>query len=329
MPVIATPVTISSSTGLTIADLNVVAPEVTHVEGLPAYSRKQTARINQGQTTTLRWQLRDRNTGKIIDLSLLVASSGSASSDSSSASVSDSAAVSEAVIKFRASEATRIHSTLMWACDATIVEATQGLVQLILPSSLTERAGLFSVEWGIFDVTGESMLYSVQGWLWINRGEFGLGPSDLGLPSVDSLRGLLRDSDPTDNYLRASVEFDLTEYSEASLRAIQRFNSRPPAISRLRASSITFPDSAQLQDAILAELYLISAAWYRRNHLSYQAAGVTVDDMNKAADYERIGIGLQQKFDAWAGTIKKAANARAFMGTMNSPYVHTGTNTYL
>lgn len=328
MPVVATPFLFADET----AALEVVVPDVTHVEGVPSFGRKQTARVNQGQHTVLRWQIRDRMTGRVIDLTSVADGDGMTSS-ASSASGSSSPSVIVQRVEFRACEATYTNTTLSWAADAAVVDAPNGVVQVTLPADLTDLAGVFDVEFGLFDASGSAgkMVYSVQGGLWVNRGQFGTGPSRYSVPSLDDLKTQLVDSGPEDNYLTAVVEFDVSQVAAATLLAVRRFNSRPPAISGLARNTTNFPDSAQLVDGILAELYLMAANHYRRNALPYQAAGVSVDDKNKDAQYERIGTGLLQKFEAWAGVVKKAANAAAWngtgtgaMATQLSPYSYPG-----
>ena len=323
MTVVATPFLSADET----AALEVVVPDVTHVEGVPSFGRKQTARVNQGQHTVLRWQIRDRMTGRVIDLTSVADGDGVSSSTGSNP-------LAQIVrrVELRAAEATYTNTSLSWAADAAVVDAANGVVQVVLPAELTALAGVFDVEFGLFDdYTAGRMVYSVQGGLWVNRGQFGAGPSRYSVPSLDDLKTQLVDSGPEDNYLTSVVEFDVSQVAAATLLAVRRFNSRPPAIGALVRNTTNFPDSAQLVDGILAELYLMAANHYRRNALPYQAAGVSVDDKNKDAQYERIGTGLLQKFEAWAGAVKKAANAAAWngtgtgaMATQLSPYSYAG-----
>lgn len=324
MPVVATPFLFADET----AALEVVVPDVTHVEGVPSFGRKQTARVNQGQHTVLRWQIRDRMTGRVIDLTSVADGDGVSSSTGSNP-------LEQIVrrVELRAAEATYTNTSLSWAADAAVVDAANGVVQVVLPAELTDLAGVFDVEFGLFDAyTAGRMVYSVQGGLWVNRGQFGSGgPSRYSVPSLDDLKTQLVDSGPEDNYLTSVVEFDVSQVAAATLLAVRRFNSRPPAISPLVRNTTNFPDSAQLVDGILAELYLMAANHYRRNALPYQAAGVSVDDKSKGDQYERIGTGLLQKFEAWAGVVKKAANAAAWngsgtgaMATQLSPYSYAG-----
>lgn len=320
MPVVATPFLIADET----VALEVVVPDVTHVEGVPSFGRKQTARVNQGQRTVLRWQVRDRATGRVLDLSGVGSGSGSSSS-----SADPTSAVVERV-EFRAAEATYTNTSLSWCAAATVVDGPNGVVQATLPDGLTDLAGVFDLEFGLINSAGR-MVYSVQGGLWVNRGQFGAGPSRYSVPSLDDLKTQLVDSGAEDNYLTAVVEFDVSQVAAATLLAVRRFNSRPPAVSSLAKNTTNFPDSAQLVDGILGELYMMAANHYRRNALPYQAAGLSVDDKNKDAQYERVGAGLLQKFEAWASTVKKAANAAAWNGygtgdgaTQTSPYSNGG-----
>lgn len=318
MPVIATPIPVLTGGSVAI-DLSVVTAEQTHVEGVPSYGRKQTARVNQGQYTLLRWQIRDRTNGRVVDLSSLA----TASSSSSSSASSSVGGLGFSRVAFRMREVIGLNNCLAWSAEARVVDPANGIVEATLPAAATALVGIYNIEFGLFDQQ-DRLVYSVQGYLWVNRGQFGDDSAGRGVPSIDDLRALLRDNGPEDNYLIAVTEFDTTEYVEAVVKSIVRFNMTPPAITRLRRDTTSYPDSSRLVDAILGELYLIGAAHYRRNHLSYQAAGVAVDDKNKASEYERIGTAMLDRFDKWASTIKRQANASAFGGTHLSPYSNAG-----
>ena len=75
-----------------------------------------------------------------------------------------------------------------------------------------------------------------------------------------------------------------------------------------------FPYRYHWLNAVKGELMIISAANYRRNHLPYQAAGVSVDDKNKYDQYEKIGRALLQEWKDWMLTTKRSLNLQQAFG---------------
>ena len=67
-------------------------------------------------------------------------------------------------------------------------------------------------------------------------------------------------------------------------------------------------------------LYQMAARHYRRVHLPYSAAGLTVDDKNKAQEYQAIGDAMWQEFAGFVTAQKVSMNASAAIGTLGSAY---------
>jgi hypothetical protein len=149
--------------------------------------------------------------------------------------------------------------------------------------------------------------------------------------SISEVRLAMRDLSLEDNFLLDDVEFTDTEIAWAMRRPVDQWNETPPQLRG--ASSYTpsnFPYRFQWINAIKGELMLIAAQSYRRNHLQYKAAGLSVDDKNKFTQYEQIGNNLKAEWADWMRKMKRSLNfQRAFNQVElrsygNYPYSYRG-----
>ncbi len=149
--------------------------------------------------------------------------------------------------------------------------------------------------------------------------------------SVAEVRLAMRDLSQEDNFLLDDVEFTDTEIAWSMRRPVDQWNETPPQLRGASSySPSNFPYRYQWINAIKGELMLIAAQSYRRNHLQYNAAGLSVDDKNKFNQYEQIGNNLKAEWTDWMRKMKRSLNfQRAFNRTEirsygNYPYNYRG-----
>ena len=125
------------------------------------------------------------------------------------------------------------------------------------------------------------------------------------------LRVKLRD-EPELNYLIGEAEFTDDELEEALEEALAIWNEEPPAIQTYDTPA-DFPWQRKLMDGAVGELYQTAAAGYRRNQLAYNAGGVSVDDKNKAPEYEGVGREYRAEFKRFVLERKREINFNNMM----------------
>lgn len=133
------------------------------------------------------------------------------------------------------------------------------------------------------------------------------------LTEVD-VRIWLRDNDPEMNTLIDQEEFSSEEIRTALTLTADYWNETPPFTSRYDYDK--FPWRYHLLQGAAANLLFMAAHRYRRNHLNYNAGGVSVDDQNKYQQYDVAGDKLWADFKKWVSDTKKAANAEAGWGSV-------------
>lgn len=133
------------------------------------------------------------------------------------------------------------------------------------------------------------------------------------LTEVD-VRIWLRDNDPEMNTLIDQEEFTSEEIRVALTHTADYWNETPPFTSRYDYDK--FPWRYHLLQGAAANLLFMAAHRYRRNHLNYNAGGVSVDDQNKYQQYDAAGDKLWADFKKWVSDTKKAANAENAWGSI-------------
>lgn len=125
----------------------------------------------------------------------------------------------------------------------------------------------------------------------------------------------LRDNDPDANVLIDDFEFTPEEIRTAMTLTVDYWNETPPFLGSYDYDK--FPYRFALLRGTSANLLFMAAHRYRRNHLSYNAGGVSVDDQNKYQQYDSAGSRLWEEYKQWVTTKKKADNASQGWGTIN------------
>lgn len=316
MPVIGIPVTPAAGTGA-CPDQLVVRPAVTRYEGRAVLGRRQAVRVVQGQAATVEWVMRD-DAGDPVDLSacLCADDAGGAGSDSSSSSSSLTTTTGAdcGAVRVRIREALSVGSGVVpWAATGTARSPAGGVVRFALPAAAVADPGVLTADIGVFDAAG-ALVFSNQGYVLVDRGEWGSG-LPTGPYTAQEIRLSLRDSAPEDSYLNDTKEWDPAELCQAIVRPVQQFNESRPPISRSYTTA-SFPYREMWLRGIQAVLYELAAVSYRREEVRYSAAGVSLDDKAKAAEYDQKARLLAQEYATWARTVKAGINAEAAIGTV-------------
>lgn len=123
----------------------------------------------------------------------------------------------------------------------------------------------------------------------------------------NDIRFWLRDNNPELNVLLDDYEFTPEEIRQALTYAQDYWNEQPPYIGSIDYDKT--PYRFNLLQGTVANLFFIAANSYRRNHLQYQAGGLTVDDSDKAQAYDAAGARLWEQYKQWVRMNKRSINA--------------------
>lgn len=313
MPIIGTPnESPIPDSDVTCDTLGTVTAPITVIEGCPILTRGQAFEFAEGVAATLEFTLRN-NDGTPVDLTNCLDDSQLIPGSSVSASAVD------VPLRVRFREAVGLNESCPYReAVGTVVAASDGLVHVDVPEEIYERSGVYTVNWGIF--SGSRLVYNKQSWICITRSLFGVDVrQDMGPPTIDEIRMAIRDSSMVDNTLLQRMEFDNAELGMAIIRPIKEWNESPPPIPPLY-STHTFPFKEAWLWGIQGYLLQTAAYTYRRNQLAYQAAGVTLDDMNKEASYLQAANYYLQQWRDFMSFKKVSINASRAMGVVGSAY---------
>jgi hypothetical protein len=194
------------------------------------------------------------------------------------------------------------------------------VVSDLLPASVTSAAGIYQEEWGVY--LNDVLIYTNSCYLFVNRGLFSAAVDrnefEPGPPTIEEIRLSMRDH-IAENPLLGNKEFDAAEIVQAALRPLMYWNECPPEL-RPPQTTITFPFREMWLLGIQSYLFEMAGHFYRRNHLPYQAGGVTIDDRNKDNPYTTIAYRLREQFEVQCRTKKIEINHQLFTGSLRSPY---------
>lgn len=123
----------------------------------------------------------------------------------------------------------------------------------------------------------------------------------------NDVRFWLRDNDPEANRLLDDYEYSPEEVRQSLTYAQDYWNETPPYIGNIDYDRNPF--RFHLLQGTVANLLFIAANSYRRNHLSYNAGGLAVDDSDKAQAYEQAGARIWEDYKRWVRLNKRAINA--------------------
>lgn len=307
--VAATPVL----TPISCAGQNVISAPVSKTNGLPVLTRMRAINISQGQCTTINWEMHDKD-GNPVDLT--------------PCGFADNANPEGFKVVLRLKEHLSLGNSRTPAqVDATVVDADKGVVQATLGTNLVGLPGVYFADMALISVPAEEanqpcVIFSNTFYVIINRSTFGPTDKPGGPPSMAEIRLHLRDSSPNESYLLEHLMFDDAEIALAITRPVQFWNEVPPPIDNIYSTQ-TFPFRYHWLEGICANLFLMVAEQFRRNQLDYSAAGISLNDQNKEANYERAGQMRWQAYRDWVRATKASINLEGCYGQVTSNYKYS------
>jgi hypothetical protein len=295
--------------------LNIKVPAIAEAYENQLTRQMRAVRTKQGACTDLRLNLLD-DCGNPVNLE-----------DYGFDAVSDSESSSESLStdpysKCRFREASGTVSTT-YQVSVSIISTDPAIVQCKIPPQVMNNSGVWLAEFGILDgdddllFTNECYIYNeISGW----------GGSTVGgLPSVDTVRLSLRDSDPGLNELIDDHDYDLAEIAAAAARVVNYWNDQPPPVRRAIFSATTFPFREIWLTGMHMFLFQAAEEHYRRNVLPHSAGGTTVDDKNRHREYRQAMADRQLEFKRLVMHRKAQLNAEGGYRTLMAGYPISST----
>ena len=295
---------------------NVISAPLSQVNGQPILTRMRAVQVTQGQCATIEWVMHDQ-AGNPVDLRPCGL---------------DEITTPENPFKvvFRIKEQLSLGNRVApQQVDATVVDGTTGKVSVTLGEKATALPGVYYGEFALVSIPAEEagqpcVIFSNNFSVIISRGLYGLKSSEVaGPPSVAEIRLHLRDSAPGESFLLEHLMFDDAEIALAIQRPVQYWNEVPPPLDVVYSTQ-NFPFRYHWLEGICANLFFMVAEQFRRNQLSYSAAGVSLDDQNKEANYERAGQTRWQAYREWVRATKASINLESAYGEVSSTYKYSG-----
>lgn len=295
------------------AGQNVLAAPVSSVNGTPVLSRMRSFTVTQGQCATIDWQMQD-NAGHPVNLTPC----GFVTGESSAAAPEDY----KVVLRIKEHLALG-NSRNPIEVPATVVDAATGKVQAELNAQMVGIPGVYYGEMALVSIPAEEantpcVVFSNTFFVVIARSTFGDAEYQ-GPPTIAEIRLHLRDSSPQESFLLDNLMFDDAEIALAIARPVMYWNETPPFLDD-KYNTQNFPWRYHWLEGICANLFFMVAEQFRRNQLSYSAAGVTLDDQNKEPNYERAGQMRWQAYQQWVRATKAAINLEGGYGVVGSNY---------
>lgn len=190
---------------------------------------------------------------------------------------------------------------------------------IALPIEAYNVPGVYDAEARVNDDAGNVIAYA-RATVYVDPSLFQEAPHQ-GLPSIEEIRNAVRDY-PKANKLLGDYEYSVSEIASAVSRAVSRWNNTPPPLAGVYATTATWwiGSKANLLDGILAELYEMAGAYFRRGHLPYSAGGLQVDDMAKFNEYLQAASYHRKRFDEWTVMVRTRTNMEQAFGSAISGY---------
>jgi hypothetical protein len=161
-------------------------------------------------------------------------------------------------------------------------------------------------------LSGYCQYYSNTFYLTVDPGLF--TGEIFGPPTIAEVRLSLRDSGPAESMLLNNLAFSDEEIAMAIARPVQLWNETPPNLRKYRYTTTTFPFRYHWLEAIAGTLFLLAAEYNRRNNLTYSAANVSVNDLDKEPQYEAAGQRRLQMFREFVRAKKSELNLNQLYG---------------
>lgn len=187
----------------------------------------------------------------------------------------------------------------------------RGVVEFELSAEQTGHPGIYVCEIGRF----ANPDYLVDTWpcyLALEPSVFSELCNQSGPITLSEIRLGLDDLSPNEVSLLDSNEFTDEQIMYAIRQVVDLWNETPPPVAHFTARN--FPYRYRWIQGTIAQLYRMRAHSYRRNQLSYNAGGITIDDQNKSQEYQAISNELMDEFRQWMMAEKVRINIEAAWG---------------
>lgn len=224
-----------------------------------------------------------------------------------------------AIIAYR--EATGVLSDV-WIDTATIVDAENGIIEFIIPPEVRKVAAVYNAEAAIIDGDDQQNLYLNNSFYVYNEPTHWTD-KHYTLPTIETVRLTIRDSDFVENELINNFEYDVAELAYAVTRTVQFWNEIPPPVCLFTTRD--FPFLNIWLTGIQLFLFEIIEEHYRRNFFPHSTSGFAVDDKNKFRIYHEAWQTRFQVFRSDVMRQKVRMNAEMAEGTLTgfyTPYLH-------
>lgn len=296
-------------TPVACAGQNVISAPISSINGQPLLTRMRAITLTQGQCTTIEWTMHDRD-GKPVNLTAC-----------------DDPADFQVVLRLKEQLALGNQNTPV-ELPATILAPEVGTVSVALSGAATATPGVYYGEMALISVPAQAsqqpcVIFSNTFSVIISRSTFSGVNQPGGAPSIAEIRLHLRDSAPGESYLLDSLMFDDAEIALAIARPVMYWNEIPPPIDSVYNTQ-SFPFRYHWLEGICANLFMMVAEQFRRNQFDYSAAGLSVNDQNKEAGYERAGQMRWQAYREWVRATKASINLEGCYGEVSSTYKYAG-----
>lgn len=295
-----------------VAGQFVVRAPVSTTNALPVLTRMRSISISQGQCATLDWQMTDKE-GNPVDLT--------------GAGFGGPGPMTYKIVLRLKENMSLGNENPVMSVDATMLAPETGDVRAVLTKNMVNVPGVYYAEMAMVTIPEDPtetpcVIFSNLFYIVINRSTFGTTNNVGGPPSIAEIRLHLRDSSPTESYLLEHLMFDDAEIALAISRPVMYWNEIPPPLDMMYNTQ-NFPFRYHWLEGICANLFMMVAEQFRRNQLGYSAAGMTVDDQNKEANYERAGQTRWQGYKEWVRATKASINLESCYGEVTSTYKYS------
>ena len=204
----------------------------------------------------------------------------------------------------------------------SVLDAATGVVVATVPESIWRYQGVYIVDVGVMDDDDPNtavMLAGCSAYLMVEPSTFGAAALTylFKMPTLQEARLRLRDSGPEENRLLGELEFDGAEMADALVMCVTHWNSSQPPINVFYTTT-TYPYF--MPEGYMSWLLRCAAIRYMRNHLPYQAGGVSVDDQNKYKEYLAVSKDMWEAYTSFVRQKKAQINMEGAMQSLISPY---------
>lgn len=293
---------------------NVISAPISTANGAKVLTRMRAVTLTQGQCAAISWQLHDKD-GNPVDLTPVGFGGETPPTDY------------KVVLQLKEQIALGYGNTPL-RIDATVTDAETGAVTASLTEPMVRYPGVYYGEMALISIPAAEedrpcVIFSNTFSVIINRSTFGPASSGTdragGPPSIAEIRLHLRDSAPGESFLLDNLMFDDAEIALAITRPVMYWNEIPPPLDRTYTTQ-NFPFRYHWLEGICANLFMMVAEQFRRNQLDYSAAGMSVNDQNKEASYERAGQARWQAYRDWVRATKASINLEGCYSEVSSTY---------